>query len=100
MSNWTEARRVAHNAVLNQPGASAWAGLLSTTNNHTHPKKSLVKRTAKIGLGAPGKRQLPSSQPCRLVVLGGTWHLHKNTRYGDDGAETPPLSESQNPSLC
>lgn len=41
MSNWTEARRVAHNAMLNQPGASAWAGLLSTTNNHTHPEEEL-----------------------------------------------------------
>lgn len=33
-----EARRVAFNAVLNQ---SDWSGLLSTTNNHTHPEFEL-----------------------------------------------------------
>lgn len=41
ISNWTETRRGAHNAMLNQLGASGWAGLLSTSNNHTYPEEEL-----------------------------------------------------------
>lgn len=36
-----ETRRVAFEAMLNTTRGGGWAGLLSTTNNHTHPEHEL-----------------------------------------------------------
>lgn len=41
ISTWTETRRSAYDAMLNQSGGSGWAGLLSTSNNHTRPEEEL-----------------------------------------------------------
>ncbi|PSR97444.1 beta-lactamase-like protein [Coniella lustricola] len=36
-----ESRRVAFESILGTSGHGGWAGLLSTTNNHTHPEREL-----------------------------------------------------------